>query len=368
MIRKMTLPADEAVKVAKNYGAEFLAAVEAAIEGGLQALTFTATEGDSGWDVKITEPSGIMVALMIPAHLRDLLAVPGGEHPGDLHITLNYLGEAAAMSLNDQRRLIGLVGEVALRTNKLTGRLKGTGRFVNGEDTDPYWVGVDIPGIMELQSDLHKTLTEAGFAPHADFGDYRPHVTVAYLPADVEDPAVTFHPVDVEFCELTVCIGGQRLELGLQKPEEDYPSSPAYGWSPEVITKAIETDEEQRFTLAPWYIPDMLDAHGEWTDKPEIERTFHKYLAREDRDIRLQHDTSIVAGRWVSGMVVPHPYTVPLKKSDGTETSHTFPAGTPFLGVHWEKWAWDLIKAGKFRGYSIGGSSKRMLADLPDAE
>ena len=37
---------------------------------------------------------------------------------------------------------------------------------------------------------------------------------------------------------------------------------------------------------------------------------------------------------------------------------------TPFMGVIWETWAWDLIKAGQLRGYSIGGKARRIEADI----
>ena len=36
------------------------------------------------------------------------------------------------------------------------------------------------------------------------------------------------------------------------------------------------------------------------------------------------------------------------------------------LGVVWEEWACDLVKAGELRGYSIGGRAKRIEADLPE--
>jgi hypothetical protein len=36
-----------------------------------------------------------------------------------------------------------------------------------------------------------------------------------------------------------------------------------------------------------------------------------------------------------------------------------------FLGVIWNEESWQLVKEGKLRGYSIGGFSDRMLADLP---
>ena len=37
-----------------------------------------------------------------------------------------------------------------------------------------------------------------------------------------------------------------------------------------------------------------------------------------------------------------------------------------FLGVIWNDMAWPRIKRGELRGYSIGGLSDRMLADLPE--
>jgi len=128
------------------------------------------------------------------------------------------------------------------------------------------------------------------------------------------------------------------------------------------IIKA-ETDSEQRYTLSPWYVPDSLDAHGEWTDKDEVQRAFWKYLAQDSRDIRLQHDIDIVAGQWVEGCTWPYEFTTTLKHPEG-DVEYTFPAGTPFLGIIWDEWAWNLIKAGQIRGLSIGGTSERYEADL----
>jgi predicted ABC-type ATPase len=44
---------------------------------------------------------------------------------------------------------------------------------------------------------------------------------------------------------------------------------------------------------------------------------------------------------------------------------HTYPAGTVFLGVVWDPWAWQLVLDGKLRGFSIGGKAERILADIP---
>lgn len=358
MERKMTVPI---AKARELLGDQALAHVRS-----WDAVTIKAVMNPNGsWSVSVSEPEGIMVALMVPEHLQAAIAVPGGEPPSDLHVTLCYLGNVDDMSLEDQRRLIGVTGEVIRASACLDGVLTGTGRFINGEDTDAYWVGVEVPGLLEFQGRLATALGDAGFPVRDDFGGYTPHVTVAYIPKDQPTPPLSYAPQRVCFEHVTVCIGATRLAMALQREDEAYPpvGMPS-GWTPEAVNKAIEVEEEDRFTLAPWYIPDRLDAHGEWTDKKELERTFHSYLAKADRGIRLQHNTDVVAGEWASGVVWPFRVTLPLTKADGTVTEHTFPAGTPFLGVHWNEEAWKLIKEGKIRGYSIGGTSERMLVDL----
>jgi hypothetical protein len=130
----------------------------------------------------------------------------------------------------------------------------------------------------------------------------------------------------------------------------------------------IKAYEERKFTLGPMYIPDRVDAHGEWTDSEELQAAVWNYVKSDDRRIRLQHNKDIVAGEWVEIMTFPYELTVPMKKSDGTSSSVTYPPNTVFLGVQWNDWAWDLVKSGKLRGYSIGGKAVRMMADLPEVE
>ena len=132
----------------------------------------------------------------------------------------------------------------------------------------------------------------------------------------------------------------------------------------DVITKA----DEKKFTLGPLYIPDSLDAHGEWTDSEELQKAVWEYVKAEDRRIRLQHNRDVVAGEWLEIMTFPHKLTVPMTKASGEETSVTYPPNTVFMGVQWEDWAWDLVKKGKLRGYSIGGKAKRISADLVTPE
>jgi hypothetical protein len=58
----------------------------------------------------------------------------------------------------------------------------------------------------------------------------------------------------------------------------------------ELLHKA---DNEHRFTLGPWYIPDRYDAHGEWTDADELQKSLWEYVKSGDRGIRLQHNKEV---------------------------------------------------------------------------
>jgi len=134
--------------------------------------------------------------------------------------------------------------------------------------------------------------------------------------------------------------------------------------STDAIHDVVKSVEAERFTLAPWYIPGRVDAHGEWTDSAELQKALWSYVRNADRDIRLQHKTEIKAGEWVEAVTWPFPIEVPMQKSTGAVSNVAFPADTVFLGVQWEPWAWELVRDGKINGYSIGGKSKRLLVDF----
>ena len=137
----------------------------------------------------------------------------------------------------------------------------------------------------------------------------------------------------------------------------------AFEASATLVSKAVD---ERRFTLGPMYIPNRRDAHSEWTDPDELQAAVWDYVKKGDRRIRLQHDKETVAGEWVEVMAWPYEVDAPMMRKDGTTQNMTFPPNTVFLGVQWEPWAWELVKADKLRGYSIGGRAQRLLVDLPD--
>lgn len=145
-------------------------------------------------------------------------------------------------------------------------------------------------------------------------------------------------------------------------------------WEPEPAAKAVGDFEvskavnEDRFTLGPMYVPNRLDAHSEWTDASELQKAVWDYVQKGDRRIRLQHDREKVAGEWVEVMTWPYEVEVPMLQKDADSVPVSFPEGTVFLGVKWEPWAWDMIKDGRIRGYSIGGKAERLYVDIEESE
>ena len=136
------------------------------------------------------------------------------------------------------------------------------------------------------------------------------------------------------------------------------------------VTKSIgayqvsNAEHDKRYTLGAMYIPDKLDAHGEWTDSEELQRAVWDYVRTNDRRIRLQHNRDIVAGEWVEVMSFPYELSVPVKTMTGLEVTHTYPPNTVFLGVIWEAWAWEKVQNGEILGYSIGGKAERLYVDM----
>jgi len=128
----------------------------------------------------------------------------------------------------------------------------------------------------------------------------------------------------------------------------------------------VSKAEENRFTLGPVYVPGFEDAHGEFTDEDTLQKALWGWMKASDRTIYLQHSEK-AAGEMVEMLTWPMPIETELEVPNEGVTKYAFPANTPFMGVIWEPWAWEMVKSGELRGYSIGGTSQRMEADLPSA-
>ena len=123
---------------------------------------------------------------------------------------------------------------------------------------------------------------------------------------------------------------------------------------------------ENKFTLAPVYVPGLEDSDGEHIAADDLQKSLWEWVRKGDRTIYLQHSDK-AAGEMVELLTWPFPIETSLDVPGQGVTKYAFPEDTPFMGVVWEDWAWEMVKAGELRGYSIGGRAKRLEVELPDA-
>ena len=129
------------------------------------------------------------------------------------------------------------------------------------------------------------------------------------------------------------------------------------------IPLATIVKAEKRYTMGPVYVPGLEDAHGETIEANELQESIWDWVRKGDRNIFLQHSEK-VAGEMVEILTWPMPIETSLIVPGEGVTKYAFPEDTPFMGVIWEEWSWDLVKSGQLRGYSIGGQAQRVEVDL----
>lgn len=368
-----TLTIQKAAEIAEQFGdGEFREAVEAANRAKLRTVEVVTVTNDGDENIYVLRPRTSMIAWKPRDYERHRIAVPNGTPADDVHMTMIYLGDTANFSAEDQRTIIGVVTQVAQKYTKIRGHMNRLGRFYNDDDEHPLWISGDFPGLRELREDLVRELKEAGIEWEDTYPDWTPHVTIGEIPAEDDMPAISINPYETDIDNVTLYWSGLEFAVDLDGPGWADDWGPNYSgdegnlYVPIVKNAAAPAAiEEQRYTYAPWYVPDSVDLHGEWASRDDVQQALWKYVDSGDRDIRLQHQPEITAGRWVELATMPFPVTVPLVDEVGTVQKFTYPPGTPFMGVIWEEWAWPLVQQDLIKGFSIGGTAKRILVDLP---
>jgi 2'-5' RNA ligase len=129
--------------------------------------------------LKAKAHTGAMVALFLAPELAAELAIPGGESPEDLHITLAYLGEAD--EIQNKEYLQNIVMQLGQSLGPMYGRLNGLARFNTGKEGDktPYVILPDLPDLPEARQLITSTIRENGYYVARNHG-YIPHITIAY--------------------------------------------------------------------------------------------------------------------------------------------------------------------------------------------
>lgn len=162
---------------------------------------------------------GVMVAFFLDPETAQQFAVPGGEPPEDLHMTLAYLGDQSDVPV-DADTLAQIVQEWAAQTPPITGEISGHGVFTNGEKPVTH-MSVDCPGLPAARQSLIEHLQANGIEPRMDHG-FDPHITLAYdnTPVDVPATPVTFDHVTVSHGpnDMDMPMGGDAAMMAAAAP------------------------------------------------------------------------------------------------------------------------------------------------------
>lgn len=158
--------------------------------------------------VPVLPDDATMVALYPPAAVAEALAVDGGLAPGDLHVTLAYLGAG----LNDEQlaEAEAIVESVALRWPELAGQFGGLGQFPAGDDGVPVFVPVDVAFLSEVRDELVEHLQAAGVPVATEHG-FTPHMTLTYLGEGDQLPAAA-PATPVGFPGISLVVGAERTD------------------------------------------------------------------------------------------------------------------------------------------------------------
>jgi hypothetical protein len=204
-----------------------------------------------------TDLQGVIVSLEPSMADREALAVPGGEPPERLYMTLVELGTTD--SAPDPGGVLPALMDCAARHAPMQGSVNEIGPL--GQDQTNTVAFVDLAGVDEFRAELVEALTEAGISVDTTH-DFIPYIVLA-SGVEVPDAAskvgtpITFDAIGLRFGEQIVqvpLVGAASSEAPEQGDSTEMPAegAPAEGAPAEEppteeapVTYEIETDSEE---------------------------------------------------------------------------------------------------------------------------
>lgn len=166
-----------------------------------------------------TQHTGVMIALVPRVEDAHRLALPGGEPPGELHVTLFYMGDASAMPLDTRGDLTMVVREIAALFTPLLCKTFGIGVF-NPTGEKPCLilnVGGDAIAAFRREIDWRVGVASDQHRPWAA------HLTLQYFsedesPALPDTDAVAARMGQIVFDRVRVAFAGLAVDIPLVEP------------------------------------------------------------------------------------------------------------------------------------------------------
>lgn len=167
----------------------------------------------------VAEPvhTGVMLAFYLPPEIAQALAIPGGEKPEDLHLTLAFLGDSTELEPATQGAIQDAIEQFCAQATPIGGEISGVGLFIGGDgdgDSDPFYASFDAPALVQFRSVLLNCLSQRGVSVAMSHG-FTPHITLAYLPKGAALPQIKLPKLPVTLQVLSFCWGDTRLDYDL---------------------------------------------------------------------------------------------------------------------------------------------------------
>jgi 2'-5' RNA ligase len=169
--------------------------------------------------------TGVMVALYPDRrHLgrlsRVAASLPNAQSAEALHVTICYLGKAAALEPFKVLILAALmdVAEHAPVPLPLELRIRGAGRFDTVEDdgTQAIYAAIQCPELHTLRDAIKASLASVGAVVDQTFPEYRPHITLGYIASYLPTPAVRVPLVTIPAATLYLCWGDEKIAMPMR--------------------------------------------------------------------------------------------------------------------------------------------------------
>lgn len=139
----------------------------------------------------------VWVGVPVPAEAASILAIPGGEAPETLHITVAYPGKREQLPEVDPLWVRKAIGEVCSGVAPFWGRASGLLRFAaspTSDGKDCVCAAVDAPGLVQFRQTLVRALAAIGLPPRPEH-DFQAHITLAYIDPDSSSPVERLEPI-----------------------------------------------------------------------------------------------------------------------------------------------------------------------------
>lgn len=160
------------------------------------------------------QASGVMIAVYIPQHVHNTLAIEGGEKPEDFHVTMVYL-PGIGQDEEKMAKIVKALEPIAADFMPLKGRIGGIGMFNASESSDGkdvYYASYNSPGLSALRQAVLDALDATGLEVSYRHG-FTPHITLKYADEGSEVALSKLKTEDFEIPALSIASRSDRKDL-----------------------------------------------------------------------------------------------------------------------------------------------------------